>query len=145
MGSKIIIASAAAAVLAASAAGGYFLYLRPAEVGGHPSAMQAATPRPPRIVYVDAKELTLRLADPSAEHYIKLSPVLAVRESVAEALKDKVPVLRDRMVTIITGRQSSELSTPEGQQKLKKDLLDALRQEFPNQVIDLYFSGYLVE
>ncbi len=142
MSSKLSFASAAALVLVAGAIGGYFFYPSPLRAQ---KGAAAAAAKPPKVAYIDANELTMRLADGGGEHYIKLTPVLAVREADADMLRDRLPVLRDCIVNIVIGRQASVLATPEGEHNLKKDLLDALRGKFPGAVVDLYFSQYLVE
>jgi len=96
-------------------------------------------------VYVDAKELTLRLSDSSAEHYIRMDPVLAVRASQREDIELKIPKVRDRILTIVSGQDSGALASPEGEQKLKQKLLDAFHKDFGDSITDIYFSGYLVE
>lgn len=99
----------------------------------------------PRVAYVEIREMTLRLADVSSEHYIKLDPVLAVRIKEAQAMEDKIPVVRDRIVTVVTARSSSELSSPSGERKLKEDIVAALHRDFQDTLVDIYFSDYLVE
>lgn len=89
--------------------------------------------------------MTLRLADSASEHYIKIDPVLAVRAREATAMEDKVPVVRDRIIAVVTARSSSELSSPAGQRKLKEDLVSILHKDFQDTLVDLYFSDYLVE
>jgi flagellar protein FliL len=100
---------------------------------------------PPKVAYVEIKELTLRLSDPSEEHYIKLTPVLAVREKSTDEVSAREPVIRDHLVTLISARSSSELTTPQGELQLKRDILDTLRNDFGDEVVAVYFSGYLVE
>ncbi len=95
--------------------------------------------------FVDAKELTLRLSDSTAEHYIRLDPVLAVRASRQEDIELKVPEVRDRIVTIVSGQSSDALSSPQGEQKLKQQLLDAFNKDFGDSITYIYFSCYLVE
>jgi len=141
MASKLIIAGAAAALLAG--AGG--LYVMQTRKGVADQAGVKHSAPAPKLAYVDVKEITLRLSDSSAEHYIKITPVLGVREAKSDEMQDKLPVVRDRIVTIVTARSSAELATPQGAAKLKQDLLAALRQDFPDGVMDIYFSGYLVE
>ena len=60
-------------------------------------------------------------------------------------MEDKIPVVRDRIVTVVTARSSTELSSPDGQRKLKEDLVSILHKEFKDDLVDLYFSDYLVE
>ena len=112
---------------------------------GSGEAAKPADPAPPKVAYVEVREMTLRLADTSTEHYIKLDPVLAVTAKQAEAMEDKIPVVRDRIVTVVTARSSIELSSPDGQRKLKEDLVSLLHKDFKDDLVDLYFSDYLVE
>jgi flagellar basal body-associated protein FliL len=99
----------------------------------------------PKVAYVEVKELTLRLADTSSEHYIKLTPVLAVRVNSVNDISARNPVIRDRLVTLVSAHSSVDLATPQGETQLKHDILEALRNEFGDEVIGVYFTGYLVE
>lgn len=136
----IIIAVAAVVVIGGGAAGA----LEMGFLGGNKSAKPAA-PVQQKLAYVEVRELTLRLADTATEHYIKIDPVMAVPAKEAEAMEDKIPVVRDRIVTIVSARTSLELSSPAGQLKLKEDIVSTLHKDFNDDLVDLYFSDYLVE
>lgn len=140
--SKKLLIIVVAAVLVAGGGAAAALKLGFLGSGG---AAKAAEPIPPKVAYVEVREMTLRLADTSTEHYIKLDPVLAVPAKQAEAMEDKIPVVRDRIVTVVTSRSSTELSSPDGQRKLKEDLVSLLHKDFKDDLVDLYFSDYLVE
>jgi flagellar basal body-associated protein FliL len=105
----------------------------------------AASEEKPKLAYVEVREMTLRLADLNAEHYIKLDPVLAVRMKAEEETASKLALVRDRIVTVVTARSSTELSSPAGQRKLKEDLLTELHKDLQDVLVDIYFSDYLVE
>jgi len=137
---KKILSTAVILVLAGLAIGGVLMIYGP--FAGH--APRIAGKQEGRA-YVDAKELTLRLSDSSTEHYIRLDPVLAVRPSRQEDVELKVPEVRDQIVTIVSGQTSSALASPQGEQKLKQQLLDAFHRDFGDSITDIYFSGYLVE
>ncbi len=124
--------------------GGAAAALKLGLLGGNNTA-NSAEPVAPKVAYVEVREMTLRLADTATEHYIKLDPVLAVPAKQAEAMEDKIPVVRDRIVTVVTARSSTELSSPAGQRKLKDDLVSVLHKDFKGDLVDLYFSDYLVE
>jgi flagellar protein FliL len=139
---KPLIIIVAAVLLIGGGSGGYYFFVmakKPAVV------KKVAPPPPPKLAYVDVKEMTLRLADAGAEHYIKLSPVLGVPAGKSEEMEEKVPVVRDRIVTVVTARSSADLATPAGKNKLKADLIDTLHHDFHDDVVDIYFSDYLVE
>jgi flagellar protein FliL len=141
---KIIIIVAAVLVLGGGGAGGYYHFFMGK---GHKSAKAAPPPPPPpvKLAYVDVKEMTLRLADSDSEHYIKLSPALGVPVAKSDEMTDKLPVVRDRIVTVVTAHTSQDLVTPAGKNKLKTELMTALHHDFQEDVVDIYFSDYLVE
>ena len=141
MSKKLLIIAVAALLIVG---GGATAALKLGLLGGDGTA-KSAEPIPPKVAYVEVREMTLRLADTATEHYIKLDPVLAVPAKQAEAMEDKIPVVRDRIVTVVTARSSTELSSPDGQRKLKEDLVSILHKEFKDDLVDLYFSDYLVE
>jgi flagellar basal body-associated protein FliL len=146
MGKKAIGAGAAA--LLAGLAAGTIYWQKTGTIGlSHAKSGPSGTTTlaSPKLVYVDVNELTLRLSDTSMEHYIKLTPVLAVRSDRADDFSEREAVVRDRIISIVSGRSSVELTTPQGEAQLKRDIIQSLRHEFGNEVIDVYFSGYLVE
>ena len=139
--SKKLIIIAAAGVLAIG--GGTAAAMKFGIFGS--GAAKEAQPAAPKVAYVEVREMTLRLADSASEHYIKLDPVLAVRAKEAEAMENKLPIVRDRIVTVVTARSSTELGSPVGQRKLKEDLVSTLHKDFQDTLVDIYFSDYLVE
>lgn len=139
---KPIILIVAAVLLLGGGAGGYYFFVRAKKPA---IAKKVAPPPPPKLAYVDVKEMTMRLTDTGSEHYIKLSPVLGVPESKSDEMGEKLPVVRDRIVTVVTARSSADLSTPAGKDKLKADLMNVLHHDFHDDVVDIYFSDYLVE
>ena len=139
--SKKIIIIAVSAVLVIG--GGTAAALKLGFLGG--DSAKATQSAPPKVAYVEVREMTLRLADSGTEHYIKLAPVLAVRAAEQEAMENKIPVVHVRIVAVVTARSSSELASPVGQRKLKQDLVATLHQDFQDNLVDIYFSDYLVE
>jgi len=141
MSKKLIIIVAAVVLLGGGGSGYYFFFM-----AKKPGVKVAALPPPPpKVAYVEVKEMTLRLADAHDEHYIKLSPVLAVPVKKSDEMTDKLPIVRDRIVTIVTARASTDLVSPAGKDKLKADLMTALHRDFQDDVVEIYFSDYLVE
>jgi len=140
--SKKLIIIVAAVLLIAGGGGGYYFFVRAKK----PSvATKAPPPPPPKLAYVDVKEMTLRLADTGSEHYIKLSPTLGVPVAKSDEMQDKLPVVRDRIVTVVTAHTSTDLVTPAGKDKLKTELMTVLHRDFSEDVVEIYFSDYLVE
>ncbi|MBV8055820.1 MAG: flagellar basal body-associated FliL family protein [Deltaproteobacteria bacterium] len=144
MAKKGLVIAAVAAVMGAGAAGGMF-YWQTRDGATRETLKQGIAAAAPKVAYVEVKEMTLRLADTSTEHYIKLTPVLAVQVNHVDEISTHDPVIRDRLVTLVSAHSSAELSTPQGETQLKHDILAALRSDFGDEVIAVYFTGYLVE
>ena len=143
MSKKLIIIVAAVLLLGGSAGGYYYFFM----AKKHKVAKAAPPPPPPpiKLAYVDVKEMTLRLADADSEHYIKLSPALGVPVAKSDEMTEKLPVVRDRIVGVITAHTSQDLVSPAGKDKLKTELMTALHRDFHEDVVEIYFSDYLVE
>jgi flagellar protein FliL len=139
----LVIAGIAAALGAGATAGTIYWQTLGAPAGKDRKQNRAA--EAPKVAYVEVKELTLRLADTATEHYIKVTPVLAVRVNSVEDISEHDPVIRDRLVSLVSARSSVELATPQGETQLKHDILEALQNDFGDEVIGVYFTGYLVE
>jgi flagellar protein FliL len=144
MNKMIMIGVGVLALVGAGGGGAYFEFMRKPHVAHAAVAKPEPTPAP-KVAFVEVREMTLRLADSDAEHYMKLSPVLAVQVSKTDEMTEKLPMVRDRINSIASARTSTELATPAGQQKLKSDLLHALHDDFKDDVVNIYFDGYLVE
>lgn len=144
MSNRVITIVAAAGLLGA---GGFAAkYLLPAAAGPAPAQATSVQDTPyPKVAYLDLKEMTLRLSDTNAEHYIKLTPVVAVRARSADDITDRTPVLRDRIVDAVASCDSVTLASAAGKAKLKHQILAAFTKDFHDDVVDLYFSEYLVE
>jgi flagellar basal body-associated protein FliL len=128
-----------------AAAAGLFLggrYFGPA----HTPAAQAK-PQPVQVPlgYVELKELTVRLADTDTEHYVKISPVLAVNAKATERVEPLTPVTRDVVLMVVGAKSSGELMRPDGAAKLKQQLLGALAPVLHDDLKGIYFDEYLVE
>jgi flagellar FliL protein len=140
--SKKLIIIIAAVVLLGGGGGGYYFFV----MAKKPAVAHKEPPKPPpKLAYVEVKEMTMRLADAGSEHYIKLSPVLGVPLAKSDEMGEKLPIVRDRIVSVVTARSSTDLATPAGKDKLKADLMNIMHQDFHEDVVDIYFSDYLVE
>jgi flagellar basal body-associated protein FliL len=144
MAKKVRVVAATLAALTAGASAAAFYWHTNAS-SGQAHSTQERPSAPSKVAYIEIKELTLRLADTSSEHYIKFTPVLAVRQNSVEDVSAHDPIIRDRLVTIVSAHSSVDLATPQGETQLKHDILEALRNDFGDEVTGVYFTGYLIE
>ncbi len=124
------------------AAGGYFM-------GGSsdtPAAGATATtvPEPPAGEIATMDPLSVNLAD---GHFLKVSMALQLSEDVvaAEFMKGPISKAKDLLIEKIAGRPMEELSVPENRKKLKEELAAAAKVVYKDEVLDVYFTDFVMQ
>lgn len=111
--------------------------------GGEPSDDPTEqTPEEGEIVTIG--DMTTGL---DGDHYVRvsMSAVLAADAATAEVEK-RLPLLRDRALTVLLGRDADELSTVEGVDALRTDLTDAAQHVYDDgQVVRIVLTDLLVQ
>lgn len=128
----------AAVVLLAGAGGGAFWFLNkdkhkdPAEE----HVVKVEPIKPPVFVKLDA--FTVNLAPEAGEQFLQLVVELKVADdATAKTVKDLMPEIRHRYLMLLSGKKSSQISTPQG-----RDTLALEMRSIANQVV-LYAQGRL--
>jgi len=128
-----------AAVLAVGiAVGGYFM-------GGSGGAATAAEPvKPPAGEIATMEPLSVNLAD---GHFLKVGIALQLTEEVSleEFGEGELAKAKDLLIEQVGGRPMEELATPEGRQALKEELVDGADETFHGDVIDVYFTDFVMQ
>lgn len=68
----------------------------------------------------------------------------------AEALATYMPLLRDRMITLLGGRQADQLMSVQAREQLRSELLAKLRETLTEKagtpaITALYFTGLIIQ
>jgi flagellar FliL protein len=130
----IIIVAAAALVLAG--VGGYFVF---AGGGGKKSAATAKpSPIPGGVLTISA--LTVNLAD---GHYLKIQ--LAVQAAAGVPSDEDTSDWADMTIAEFSNMSVAQLSTAEGREKAKTDLLKKIQAKDKDMVLDLYFTQFVMQ
>lgn len=112
----------------------------------------------------ELKERVVNLADANGRRYLKIGLAIEFstggaefRKAGPEARKAKqaefekdlapqAPLIEDSIITILSVRTSSELSTPEGKQKLKTDIKQSLNELLGgDRVSNVYFTQFVMQ
>lgn len=117
--------------------GGYFM-------GGSGSASEAEAPEPPPGEVATVEPLSLNLAD---GHFLKVGIALQLTEEVhlEEFGEGELAKARDLLIDRLAGRKMEELASPEGREALKEELSEAARETFHDEVIDVYFTDFVMQ
>jgi flagellar FliL protein len=127
---KIIVLLAA--VLVAGGAG-YFTFLKPS------GSAEAAAPKPGAVLTLEP--INLNLAD---GHYLKLGMALQMVEGGGHGEPDGSHAL-DIAISQLSNRQLQELASTESREKAKAKLLTAIEEAYHHEVMDLYFTEFVMQ
>ena len=134
--SKLLPMLAVLLVLGAAGGGAAWWFLGRA----HEAEPKAAVAKPPLFHNLDP--FTVNLAEENGDHYLQVSIVFQVAdEKAVDQVKTYLPVIRNRILLLLSSKHPSELSTPEGKQKLVDELVAAARASIPGTTPDRGITG----
>jgi flagellar FliL protein len=121
-------------VLIAGAVGGYFYMQHSA---AERQRQEAEAKRPENIlkkqlmerkenappIYIPLDEMIVNLPGRGGEHYLQTKIVLRTNDSSTEGkIKNFMPVIRDKIITVLSSRQMQELATVEGKVMIAREI-----------------------
>lgn len=122
------------------AAGGYFM-------GGSSEAApagEAATTTVPAGEIVTMDPISVNLAD---GHFLKVGLGVQLSESgnAEEFPKGPMAKVKDMLIDELAGANMAELATKEGKDKVKHALTERAKEEFEGEVLDFYFTDFVMQ
>jgi flagellar FliL protein len=112
-------------------------------------AVEAAEPEEPAEgVLVSLEEIIASLrTEGSGKNYVRTTISVEVKdEEMAKVIEERLAQLRDAVIMTVSQRTAVELSTPEGTQELRKELLERLGEHIPDGgLLNIYFSDLVVQ
>jgi flagellar FliL protein len=97
--------------------------------------------------HVVLDEFLINLADPTNDKYLKTTIALGLKKGVAaEKFKDEIPPVRDAMIMTLTAKKLDDVRSLEGKQKLKKELLEAIKKALDkDDVVEIDFQSFATQ
>lgn len=95
--------------------------------------------------------LVVNLANKSRAQFLRIDLQFFVETAQdAEALATHMPLLRDRMITLLGGRQADQLMSVQAREQLRTELLAKLRETLTEKagtpaITALYFTGFIIQ
>ncbi|WP_370263516.1 flagellar basal body-associated protein FliL [Limnobacter sp.] len=153
-GSKklIIILAAVLLLVVGGGAAAYFLVLAPK---ADPSAVEEAAPvkpsTPPSFAVLD--QFVVNLAEPDNTRYLQIGITYEVTTPQAlEEIKTYTPVIRSRILLVLSGKNVADLTSIEGKQRLMDELVDLARvtvfgdpKDPTRGIRDVHFSSFVIQ
>lgn len=150
---KIIIIAVAASLLVGG--GGAFVFLKK----GHDKKAEekeeevkhAEPVGPPAFVVLDP--FVVNLAAPDTTRYLQIGITYeASNPKVAEELKTYTPLIRSRILLVLSGKNVTQLTSIEGKQALMDELVDLARVSLPGDskdpthgIRDVHFASFVIQ
>lgn len=145
------------ALLGGSGGGAWWYYFKaqptPAQAPskGRPTVAPAkskAEPKPPQ--FVSLEPFTVNLLEENGDHYLQASIVLQVSDDKSgETIRAYMPVVRDRILRVLSGLHPSEILVPTGKQKLAETITAETRAILPGDgdkgLLGTFFGAFVVQ
>lgn len=135
-GKKKLVVIGLAALLVVGGGGGFFFMKSGASA-------EAAAPAEEEVALgevITADPISVNLAD---NHYLKIGVAMQVIEGPAHA-PDPAPGL-DATIELFSGRTITELSDPATRDALKEELVKTLEHDYHGDVVDVYFTQFVMQ
>lgn len=125
-GKKGLIKLVLIGVIVAGAAGGGYWYW---SHKSHDTTEETKTEAPKPPVFMPLEAFTVNLALVENPQFLQTSITLKVaEEKVVEEVKLHMPVVRDRILILMSSRKASDLLTVEGKRKLGEDIVASINE-----------------
>jgi flagellar protein FliL len=127
----IIMLVAIVVALGGGGGGGYYMFA--------PKKVEAAPPPEPGIV-VPLDAITVNLAE---GHFLKVKISLQATAEVHEELDGSKAL--DLAVDLFSNRSAAELSSNEERNRAKKELKEKVSEAYEGEVMDVYFTLFVIQ
>ena len=90
---------------------------------------------------------TVNLKSDAGRRYLKVTMSLELEgEELSLELDAKAPVLRDRIIRILTSKTLEEISSKKGKQKVSTQIMDTLNAMISDGLIKgIYFTEFVIQ
>ncbi|MFN3505296.1 MAG: flagellar basal body-associated protein FliL, partial [Caldimicrobium sp.] len=98
-------------------------------------------------VYLDLDPVIVNLLDPTGKRYLQIMMTLEIVDKKAEEeAKKKEAIMKDIILSTLSGKTVEEVIVPDAKEKIKKELLQKINEGLGEELIsNIYITQYIVE
>jgi flagellar protein FliL len=102
-------------------------------------------------VFLGMEQFTVNLQPEVGEQYLQLAFTLQLSDQPqVDLIKLYQPLVRSRVLMLLSSKKASELSTPDGKKKLADEIVAAVNQPFvpggePQDVTGVFFTAFVIQ
>jgi flagellar FliL protein len=125
----------------------YFMFFKNNKAAQHEDKVEAE--KPP--IFLPLESFTVNLQPYPDEQFLQISITLQVTEPADEELfKLHMPEIRNRLLLLLSSKQSSEISSNEGKKILSNEIIDRIKIPFagskiPQKINGVFFTSFIVQ
>lgn len=133
-------------ILAGGGAGGWYYWSQSDGDPDKPVQAKAALP-----LYLALDAFTVNLQSEASENFLQTSITLEVsKKEDVDLLKLHMPLIRNRLLLLLSSKKKSELTSSEGKSKLAQEIVEQVRLPFspegqPQAVINIHFISFVIQ
>ncbi|WP_455385728.1 flagellar basal body-associated FliL family protein [Acidihalobacter prosperus] len=151
---KMIIIIAVVVVLLLVAGIGATLFFTGAfskKGGTGANAAHAVETKHPPIYFSIQPAMVVNFQNPTQARYLQVAiDVMARDPKVIEEVKTNMPAIRNRLIILLSAQHYDEISTPDGKQKLRKEVLDSINAVLKEsgasgKIEQVYFTNFVMQ
>lgn len=128
----LIIIIAAVVLLGGGGAGAYFMFFKSS------GEEEVVAPEPGLVVALES--ITINLAD---GHFLKIS--IALQATIDAHEEPDGSKALDILISQFSNKSVAELSTNEGREEQKKELVEKIKKAYEEEVYDVYFTEFVMQ
>jgi flagellar FliL protein len=142
---KLLVTGVAMLILGVAGGGGWFWLHQQ-----HPAEPKVAEKKAP--VFVTLEPFTVNLLQEVGDHYLQVGVVYQVEgDKTVEAMKTYMPIIRNRILLLLSGKHPNDISHVEGKQQLVTELVNVARESLPEGtapergIAGAYLSAFVIQ
>lgn len=162
----VLIASAALFLLGASGgAAWYFMHdseapeeevsiAKASEPKAAPKGMAKKADKPQDgkpSVFMNLETFTVNLQTDAGDRFLQTTIVFELSdEKTLEAIKTQMPVIRSKLLLLLSSKNPAELNTPGGKEKLTGEIVDEARRQITSKLpqqalLNVHFNSFVIQ
>lgn len=146
---KLLVLIAVVILVLAGIGGAAWYFFGNDAAAGDAKEVKHEAAKPP--VFVTLDPFTVNLARETSEQFLQASMTVQVADqNQVEVIKLYMPLVRSRLLLLLSSKKASEISTPEGKKALSDEIVAQLKMPFapntePQKVNGVFFTSFVIQ
>lgn len=144
--SKKLLVMIVMAVLVVGLGGGAAWFFTQGKSGAEHKEVKAEPP-----IFVPIEPFTVNLQPETGEQFLQTALTLHISDPAqVDLIKLNMPIVRDRLLLLLSSKKASELISPEGKKQLSNDIITSVNAPFapkasPQKVSGVSFTSFIIQ